>query len=107
MVAAGIALGGSLFAAAPANAVTWDPNCTPGIGEAWIGVRGTGHIYCYRDDGHGWAGVSDVGAFGSGRYSATFYLTYAGCNRCEWDQGPYVVQYPPTGTYISDFYLYG
>jgi len=106
MALAGIAVGGSVLAAGPANAVTWDPNCTPGIGEAWIGAS-NGHIYCYRGDGHGWAGVSNVGAFDSGRYTATFYLTYSGCNSCEWNLAPYAEEYPPGGTYIADFYLYG
>ncbi|MGC0421757.1 hypothetical protein [Embleya sp. AB8] len=106
MAVAGIAVGGNLLAAAPANAVTWDPNCTPGIGEASVNLA-SGHIYCYHDDGHGWAGLSGVGGVSSGRYSATFYLDYPGCNRCEWNLGPGQNENTPSGTYISDFYLYG
>lgn len=91
--------------AAPANAVTWDPGCTRG-GEAWIAAS-SGSIYCYYNDGAGWANVSNVGDIGAGSYTAAFFLTYSGCNSCEWDMAPHDIEYPPAGTHIGTFNLYG
>jgi len=102
---AAITTTGSLLTAGSANAVTWDPSCSQ-AGEAWIAAQ-SGSIYCYHDDGAGWANVNNVGDIGSGKYTAVFYLTYSGCNSCEWDLAPHVIEYPPSGTHIGTFNLYG